>query len=100
MLDALDARTTPTNEPKSPPHEASPGAGRGADGKQRWIKAMICVPQGRRHSPVAQISHHNDRSVGAGYRICPVTKSTSMTSCRATNTAVTQSSSAVHPDLI
>ena len=26
-----------------------------------------------------------------GYRICPVTKSTSMTSCRATNSGVTQS---------
>lgn len=62
---------------------------------------MIYVPQGRRHDPVAQIWHHNaETGVGAGYRICPVTKSTSMTSCRATNSGVTQSFFSPAPGLI
>ena len=55
-------------------------------------KLVIYVPQGRRHDPVAQTWHHNaETGVGAGYWICPVTKSTSMTSCSVTNSAVTQS---------
>jgi hypothetical protein len=44
-------------------------------------KLLIFALRGRRLDPVAQTWHHNaETGVGAGYRICPVTKSTSMTS--------------------